>query len=150
MRLRSYPASAAAALALVLTACGSAAAGQHPGGPALTTSAGAHVSQDGVVAGRFQRVGGPIGAQGQQPAAVLLSGTVQFSRGRQRTDAHVGRSGRFSVALPAGSYRVRGRTPSIEEQLPSGHVRQTWCSAPVSVTVKAGRTEQIAVTCPVP
>jgi hypothetical protein len=110
----------------------------------------AHVSKDGVVAGRFQRVGGPIGPQGQQPAAVLLSGTLQFSRGHHRTDVHVGRSGRFAASLPAGVYRVRGRTPEIEEQLPSGRVRQTWCSAPLSVTVAAGQTKQITVTCPVP
>ena len=107
--------------------------------------------------GSFSRLGGPTSANGTQ----ALSGTVQFVRSRsarapvQRdpvasVTVRVGRSGNFSVRLPAGRYQVWGRSPSIIEVLPSGAQRETPCSGPLSVTVIAHRTRRLAVTCVVP
>jgi hypothetical protein len=145
--MTGFVASGAAVLALA--GCGSAAAGQPAAGLRLT--AAVKDGGKGVVDGSFLREGGPISPGGQQPADQPLAGTIRFSRGRhQRIYVHVGKSGRFKATLPAGTFAVSGRSPSIEEQLPSGKLREIWCSRPLSVKVRAGRRERITVTCLVP
>ncbi len=156
--------------ALALSACATSATAQpprhmqHSGGNAGRPVAGLVIqehSQDGTVTGSFSRQGGPISFNGTQPAEQALSGTVQFIRSRSaRTPAQrgrvvvvtvrVGRSGNFSLRLPAGRYQVWGRSPSIIEVLPSGAQRETACSGPLSVTVIPHRTLRLAVTCFVP
>ena len=139
--------------ALALSAC-SPAVSQHSGSSgssALThTQAQTASARTGVIAGRLERVGGPVEPDGKTPV-VRLAGTVQFISGKQhRIDVRVGRSGTFRVTLPAGTYRVRGRTPSIKEQLPSGKTIETWCSPTVKVVVRAGVIRRLTVVCPVP
>ncbi len=142
---------------LALAACAAAPAApaarpearQSKGGAA--SAAPAARPGEGRVIGTFIREGGPLGAGGAQPRDRLLAGTVQFFAAPHRMVAvHVGRSGRFSVWLPAGGYRVFGRSPSILEQLPSGATRESPCSGPQKITVAAGHTVRIAVTCVVP
>ncbi len=126
-------------LALALTACAASA-------PGHVTPAG-----DGRIIGTFIRAGGPLGPGGKQPRDRPLAGTVQFFAAHHPTIAvRVGRSGRFAVSLPAGTYRVSGRSPSILEVLASGATRESACSAEQQVAVVTGRTLQISVTCPVP
>jgi hypothetical protein len=86
----------------------------------------------GEVAGRLVRVGGPPGPggqAGQQP----MPGTVTFASAEHRVTVRVGKSGRFSVQLPPGRYRVSGP-----------------CSRPSPVTVTARRTAHVKIICVVP
>jgi hypothetical protein len=113
----------------------------------------AHAAQggSGKVVGTFIRVGGPLGAGGKQPPSIPLSGTLSFSAGHRRAVAvQVGKSGRFSVWLPAGTYDVSGRSPSIIEMLASGATLESQCSQQVPFAVVAARTVHIAVVCAVP
>jgi len=93
--------------------------------------------------------GGPI-KPGSQPALRPLSGVVIFQDRDARVSVRAGKMGRFSVRLPAGSYTVSGRSPSIREQLPDGHIIEGRCSVPLTVSVHAGKTKQITVLCAVP
>lgn len=156
--------------ALALSACATSVTAQpprhalHSRGNAAGSVAGlvTHVhSQDGTVTGSFRRVGGPISFDGTQPAEQALSGTVQFIRSRSASGraqrgpvvivaVRVGRSGNFSLRLPAGRYQVSGRSPSIIEVLQTGAQRETACSGLQSVTVIPSRTLRLAVTCIVP
>lgn len=139
----------AAGLALLPTACGGLDPALHAGrSPAMRTRA---YGAEGKVAGAFIRVGGPLGQGGKQPPSVPLSGTLSFSAGHRRTVAvRVGKSGRYSVWLPAGAYQVSGRSPSILEVLASGASREPPCSPEIPVIVTAGETVRIDVICPVP
>lgn len=151
MRVLGYAASAGTVL--MLTACGAAVAQDSSGHLVAHHGPVAAIQKNGtgVVVGKFQRVGGPLGPDGQQPPIVPLSGTLRFGvSAKHWTDVQVSPSGRFTVSLPAGTYSVRGRTPSIEEQLPSGQLLDGWCTPAVSVTVEAGQTAQITMTCNVP
>jgi hypothetical protein len=103
---------------------------------------------DGRVTGKFERVGGPIGPGGQQPPVVPLTGTMRFARaGHPTVRVHVGKSGKFSVRLAPGSYRVSGRTPQIEQE--PGNIEAT-CWLHGKVKVSSGRTRHIVVVCSVP
>ena len=96
---------AAAGLALMLTACEAGGPAPHAG-PAAAMRTRTQGDQ-GKVVGSFSRVGGPLGSGGQQPPTVPLSGTLSFNAAHRRTVAvRVGKSGQFSVWLPAGAYRV--------------------------------------------
>jgi hypothetical protein len=140
---------AVVALALMLTACEAGAPSPHAG-LAATMRTRAQ-GDEGRVVGSFTRVGGPLGAGGQQPPTVPLSGTVSFSAAHRSTVAvRVGKSGQFSVRLPAGAYRVSGSSPSILEVLASGATRESPCSQQVTVTAVASKTVRIAVICAVP
>jgi len=141
---------------VVLAGCSAAAQAPRQHSSSAPAQATTGTAQDtststGVVTGRFQRVGGPLGPGGQGPAVVRLSGTLRFSLSKQHwTDVHVGKSGTFRVTLAPGTYTVRGRTPQILEQLASGKARETWCGPAMTVTVRAGATKHLAVVCPVP
>ena len=139
----------AAGLALMLTACGGGLRGPHAG-PTTGMRTPAQ-GGNGKVVGTFIRVGGPLGAGGKQPPSIPLSGTLSFSAGHRRAVAvRVGKSGRFSVWLPAGTYDVSGRSPSIIEMLASGATLESQCSQQVPVAVVAARTVHISVICAVP
>jgi len=127
---------AVAALAGLLTGCATASA--QP--PAL-----------GHLTGRLLMEGGALGPGGQQPGERPISGTVTFTAaGRRQVNARVGSSGTFSAWLPPGQYQVSGRSPDIEAGHGSGNWRELPCSQPTSVTVTAGHTAAISVTCIVP
>jgi hypothetical protein len=129
-------ACAAAALAALLTGCATASA--QPPAP-------------GHLTGRLLMEGGALGPGGQQPGERPIAGTVTFTAaGHRQVNAQVGPSGAFSAWLPPGRYQVSGRSPGIETGSGSGKWQELPCSQPTSVTVAAGHTATIAVTCIVP
>ena len=134
-------------LAMTLVSAGCTAAHSHaPSHRIAATHSQAPTT--GTVSGRFLREGGPIEANGQQPDAVPLPGIIVFTRGGHRVIAvRVGRSGRFSVRLPAGRYQAQGSSPLL---LAQGARHLTPCSGRMPVTVALGRTTMLTVTCFVP
>ena len=100
--------------------------------------------------GKLVMEGGPLGPDGQQPGERPMSGTVTFTAaGHRAITVEVGSSGKFSVPLPPGRYRVSGRSPDIME-VNGGHSRELPCSQPASVVVRAGSTATITLACVVP
>ena len=90
--------------------------------------------------------GGATGNSGPRP----IRGTIEISLGGRRvTSLKVGTNGRFSVALPDGSYRIDARTPMIETASPAGLVEAD-CAPPAPAQVTAGATTEVTVICPVP
>jgi len=119
----------------------------HTGSTALT----------GHLTGRFVMEGGPISPGGQQPGERPIPGTVTLTgTGHRPVTIQVGASGRFSASLPPGRYQVSGRTPNIEEATSaspgsgSSQGVELPCSQPLSVTITAGHTAAITLTCIVP
>ncbi len=145
--MRWQPAALGVAAVLVLPACGGTAPRAAADLAVRTTPAHHHT---GTVQGRYELEGGPIQPGGSPPPVRPLAGTVTFRGPGARISARAGTTGRFSVRLPAGSYAVSGRSPSIREQLPDGHVVEGGCSAPQTVRVRAGQTERITVRCLAP
>ena len=138
------------AAGVLLGGGGAAAAGivQVIPGPGASSPGHAQRPVDGRVAGKFERVGGPIGPGGQQPPVVPLSGTMRFARsGHKTVSVRVGKNGEFSARLAPGEYRVSGRTPDILGE--PGNVEAT-CSLQSPLTVRAGGTRHITVVCAVP
>jgi hypothetical protein len=133
--------------ALLLTGCAAASAAGHPPGhvtgqPARTT---------GQVTGLLLMAGGPLGPGGQQPAGRPIPGTVIFGQaGHRAVLVQVTASGKFSLWLPPGRYRLVGRSPVIEAVTGPGKESQQTCSQPAPVTVKAGPDAVITVVCVVP
>ena len=121
-----------------------------------------HTSARGMVPGRFLLEGGPISPDGRQPGERPIAGTVLFSAGPgQAVRVRVGKSGTFSIRLPAGTYHVSGRSPSVMQvsngavigaggKLISGREHERPCTQQQTVTVASGQTARIAVTCIVP
>jgi hypothetical protein len=143
------------AAVVLLAGCGVTAATQGGHG-----GAGHPASTYGTVIGKFLREGGPLRPADRQPVNVALAGKIWFTAtGKHPVSVLVGRLGRFSARLPAGSYRVSAQVPSIlaasapagQAHGGSGIVRwQMRCSAPASVSVAPGRTVHIVVACIVP
>ena len=136
-----------AIMAVAVTGCAATATSSGDGSsgktPAATTShsataatgtSGLPSSGPGlaqwVVDGTFETAGSP---------ARPLSGMITFrdSTTRQTVTVAVGASGKFSLGLVAGTYTATGQT------------RQDFspCSAPVTVTVRAGQLTQVSLTC---
>jgi hypothetical protein len=106
---------------------GTATAGIRPGGSSGSGSSGL---AQWVVNGTFETEAGHV-----QP----LSGVVTF---RDSTTAHVvnvtvGASGKFSLGLVAGTYTATGQTKHGDSP----------CSAPVTVTVRAGQLTRVSLVC---
>jgi len=138
---------------LALAGCATAS---HTSQPGLTSHTGA-AAVTGHLTGRFVMEGGPISATGQQPGERPIPGTVTLTAaGHPLVTIQVGGSGRFSAWLPPGRYQVSGRSPNIEEassaQVGSGSNQgvERPCSQPLSVTITAGHTAAITLTCIVP
>jgi hypothetical protein len=147
--------AAGACAPLLLAACAAGQAAGHHGGPAGQAGQGVTQStppdQPGTVTGVFHRVGGPLGPGGQQPKVVALTGRMRFTRpGHPAVSVPVGRSGRFTVQLPPGTYRVTGITPDIVEVRSNGRQLDGRCHGPQDLRVRAGRTGHITVVCAVP
>lgn len=86
-----------------------------------------------VVDGTFETGGSP---------ARPLSGVVTFrdiATGHS-VDVTVGSSGKFSLGLAAGTYTATGQTKNNEPP----------CSAPVTVTVRAGDLTRVSLVCKAP
>jgi hypothetical protein len=124
-----------ALMALAVTGCAATAttsSGTATPGTGLSglTSGGAPGLAQWVVDGTFETEGG---------SAQPLSGVVTF---RDRTTAHtvnvtVGASGKFSLGLVAGTYTATGQTKHSDSP----------CSAPVTVTVRAGQLTRVSLVC---
>jgi len=148
--------AAGACAPLLLAACAAGPAAGHHGGTAGQAGQGTVQSspppdQLGTVTGVFHRVGGPLGPGGQQPKVVPLTGQMRFTRpGHPAVSVPVGRSGRFTIQLPPGTYRVTGITPDIVEVLNNGRQLDGRCHGPQDLRVRAGRTGHITVVCIVP
>jgi hypothetical protein len=104
-----------------------ATAGIRPGGSSGSGSSGL---AQWVVNGTFETEAGHV-----QP----LSGEVTF---RDSTTGHtvnvtVGASGKFSLGLIAGTYTATGQTEHSDSP----------CSAPVTVTVRAGQLTRVSLVC---
>lgn len=139
-----------AIMALAVTGCAAtasssktpAAATSHgaPPGTASTPSAGTGTSglpaggpgglAEWVVHGTFETEGSPA-----QP----LSGVVTFRDGStgQTATVTVGASGKFSLGLAAGTYTATGQAKHNDPP----------CSAPVTVTVRAGQLTRVSLIC---
>jgi hypothetical protein len=110
--------------------------------PALAGCDGQHAAPAaalGTVAGTLVRVGGP--APG---AAVPLRGqVVALNAAGVRIAAAVGRSGRYRLALPPGTYQLSGHSPLV-------HVNgaEMLCTAARAVHITAGQTRSgVTVIC---
>ena len=133
---------ACALAALLLAGCATASAQPAPakGHPAT-----------GHVTGRFFMEGGAISLNGQQPGDRPIPGTVTFTAaGHREVTVQVGSSGRISAWLPSGTYQVSGRSPYIETVNGSGKPQELPCAQLTSVTVTAGHTTTVTLTCFVP
>ena len=147
--------AAGACAPLLLAACAAGRAATHHGplsGTVRQSAAhGTPAGHPGTVTGVFHRVGGPLGPDGQQPKVVPLTGRMRFTRpGYPPVSVPVGRSGRFTVQLRPGTYRVTGITPDIVEVLDNGRQLNDRCHGPQHLRVLAGRTGHITVICAVP
>jgi hypothetical protein len=145
-----------AALALATLALAGCATASQSGHTSLTSHTGA-AAVTGHLTGRFVMEGGPISPTGQQPGERPIPGTVTVTAaGHRRATIQVGASGRFSAWLPPGRYQVSGRSPDIEQassaQAGSGANQgvELPCSQPLSVTITAGHTAAVTLTCIVP
>jgi hypothetical protein len=109
---------------------GTATGGAGLGG--LTSGGSAGLAQ-WVVDGVFETAGG---------SARPLSGVVTFrdSATGHSANVTVGASGKFSLGLVAGTYTATGQT---------GH-SDSPCSAPVTVTVRAGQLTRVSLACKAP
>jgi hypothetical protein len=139
-----------AIVALAVTGCAASATSSSGGGgssssktPAGTTSHSATAATgtgglpssgpglaQWVVDGTFETAGSP---------AHPLSGMITFrdSTTTQTVTVTVGASGKFSLGLVAGTYTATGQTK--QDFSP--------CSAPVTVTVRAGQLTRVSLTC---
>jgi hypothetical protein len=140
--------AAGACAPLLLAAC---AAGQGVGHHGPPAGQSAPPDQMGTVTGVFHRIGGPLRPGGKPPKVVPLTGRMRFTRpGHPAVSVPVGRSGRFTVQLPPGTYRVTGITPDIITVLDNGRQLDGRCHGAHDLRVRPGRTGHITVVCSVP
>ncbi len=151
--MKSFRTCAGLLATLALAGCATAS---HTSQPSLTSHTGS-AAVTGHLTGRFVMEGGPISPTGQQPGERPIPGTVTLTAaGHHPVTIQVGDSGTFSAWLPPGRYQVSGRSPDIEEassaQAGTGSSQgvELPCSRPLSVTIAAGHTAAITVTCIVP
>jgi hypothetical protein len=151
--MKSFRTCAGLLATLALAGCATAS---HTSQPSLTSHTGS-AAVTGHLTGRFVIEGGPISPDGQQPGERPIPGTVTLTAaGHRPVTIQVGDSGKFSAWLPPGRYEVSGRSPDIEEASsaqagPGGSQGvELPCSRPLSVTIAAGHTAAITLTCIVP
>jgi hypothetical protein len=79
------------------------------------TGCGASTSDHGTVLGSFIQVGGPgqiVGGRPAQPRPVPMAGhVIARSQSGSVFTVTVGKSGRFEMLLPPGTYRLIGYSP---------------------------------------
>ena len=89
----------------------------------------------GTITGHLYQVGGPApGAPTPVPGTVYVSGEGSVA---------VGSDGRFSIAVPAGTYTLSGSSPLIEDNAPG-------CGSRKAVTVEVGVVAKMDVICDIP
>jgi len=129
--------------ALLLTGCTAAGAAEH-------AASYPPVRATGHLTGKLFIEGGPIGPGGKQPGERPIPGTVTLTgAGHRPVTITVGNSGKFSVWLPPGRYRVVWRSPAIITVTGSGHEEQTSSPAP-PVTISARHAATITLVAVVP
>ena len=95
----------------------------------------------GTISGHLYRVGGPPpGLPSPMPGAIDVTGQ---GTGTENTSVRVGPDGFYSVALPAGTYSLAGRSPLIDGGATS-------CHGSHNVTVQEGVTAEMDVICDIP
>lgn len=164
---RTFLTSAAIAVVAVL-AGGCAVPADGATGSAATGSAAhrAHLQSDvagrGTVTGKLVMEGGPVDPRTPRPRIRPIPGTVRFTRGGRRVaSVHVGRSGKFTLALAPGTYAAVGRSPDVLQvsngaavgangHVVSGTARQVACSQPARVVVTPRHTVAVVIACIVP
>jgi hypothetical protein len=99
----------------------------------------------GTVAGTFQEETGPPGEAKPWP----LFGVVRFTDATGQTvSVTVGASGKFSVRLAPGIYRVEGFSSQMGLVDPHSNISQPPCDMPkLDTRVQAEKTDQVTVTC---
>jgi hypothetical protein len=123
------------AIALVVVAS-LALSGTFSGLPAPVAT---NPSGSGQLAGALEAAGGPApGSPGPLPGTVFV---WSVRSGKLVATTTVGTQGTFSVTVPAGSYRVTGRSPLYE----SGNA--DCIGTPATVTVRARATRHVQVWC---
>lgn len=131
-------------LGMLLTAC--TAPGLHQAAAGGSAVAGADQAR-GRLDGTMIREGGPIGPGGQQPGRQRIPGVITITAaGHQTRRVRAGHSGRFSVLLPAGRYRLCGAAQRSAG--PGGAAPR--CALPRQVTIRAGRATTVTVIFAVP
>jgi hypothetical protein len=105
---------------------------------------GPHATATGHVAGTLQYIGGPPvvvkGHAGSRPPVGVAGTIAAEALGTGHTyRAETNRSGRFTLRLPAGRYKLTGG--------PEG--QRAWCFDATAVTVVADRSDGVDVICPV-
>jgi hypothetical protein len=146
-----------AIMALAVTGCAatsSASGGSTPAtatSPSATTAAGGSGTPTGVAGLGGLTSGGSAGParwvvdgvfEAAGGSARPLSGVVTFRDSATGDSANVtvGASGKFSLGLVAGTYTATGQTGLSDSP----------CSAPVTVTVRAGQLTRVSLACKAP
>jgi len=137
MRVRIVTAVGIAALML---ACGGVALAS-----ARTQPAAPRHHSYGTVTGTYEMEGGPIPGPGKQPPIRPLSGTITFrAQGSPPVRVHANASGRFTVRLAVGTYRITARSGAIRGPGLNSCVR------PDTVTVRPRHISHLTLVCIVP
>jgi hypothetical protein len=137
--------------ALALTGCAATASTSSSGTPAAAASHGAAATAASGTATAATGLGGLTSGGGpaqwvvhgtfetQGGSAQPLSGMVTFrdSATGRTVNVTVSASGKFSLGLAAGTYAATGTT--VHGDSP--------CTAPVTVTVRAGQLTQVSLIC---
>ncbi len=159
---RTFLASAGVAVLAVLAGGCAVAASAATGGAAHHTHLPSDASGRGTVTGKLVMEGGPVDPRKPQPRIRPIPGTVRFTQGGRRVaSVHVGRSGKFTIALAPGTYAAVGRSPDVLQvsngavvgangHVVSGTARQAACSQPARVVVTPRRTITVVIACIVP
>jgi hypothetical protein len=117
--------------------------------PVVAGHLASHATGQGT--GHLIMEGGAIQPGQNQPPVRSIPGTVTFTEtGHRPASIQVGNSGKFSVRLAAGRYKVSAKSPWIIGVNNNGRDVELPCSQPLSVTVKAGHSAAITVACIVP
>jgi hypothetical protein len=101
----------------------------------------------GTVTGIFLMVGGPAGPGHPHGVRLPLPGHVIATNiAGERITVSTGKSGRFTMLLPPGTYHLTGYSPQVY----AGRAEMR-CTAVHAVHVKAGKsTRGVEVICPIP
>jgi hypothetical protein len=101
------------------------------------TAASTNAAGSGRVVGVIEAVGGP--APGT-PRTLSGMAYLQETHGAIKMSVHVSSSGKFSATVPAGTYKVSGRSPQFNGEKVS-------CNAAGSISVKKAKTTHALVMC---
>jgi hypothetical protein len=101
----------------------------------------------GSVSGTLVLEGGPAPGTAKTP----IPGTIELSaHGHRTVTIKVPVNGVFREQVPAGRYEVAATTPRVQHEDSSGRISGTGSCPHSPITVTAGETRSIQVTCFVP